>query len=345
MRFYNNKYPKVDDIVICQVTKINNSEGVRVKLLEYDNIEGLISLNEISRKRRFTIKRIVVENKTYPFLVINIDEKNGYIDLSNKYIIEKDRALEKYTKYQVVMRIFNRYIGLLKQRLPEYKSIDIDMIGEKFGPLTIWGECPRDDLYKLMFQIKKDNHLVADKFELTTVEQDIFLESLNKFIPEIVFKLSYKLSIQSHAYDSLSIIKKNITQALEDFTKVITLDKDTADNVPEITLINSPEYLITLKSTNEKQTVDLMKSFIKTIKSKFDNKFKVIDMEFIIRNSFSDSVVNVKTDVDEDDYVFVDGVFLNKFQHMEYEKHMCTKAMHDAGITGQSRLLIAEFNN
>ena len=49
-RFYENQFPAIDELVVVQVTQIAEM-GVYVKLLEYDNIEGMILLSELSRRR------------------------------------------------------------------------------------------------------------------------------------------------------------------------------------------------------------------------------------------------------------------------------------------------------
>ena len=51
MRFYNNTYPDVDDIVICRVKKIQN-DAIYVSLLEYDGIEGMVQLANASTRRK-----------------------------------------------------------------------------------------------------------------------------------------------------------------------------------------------------------------------------------------------------------------------------------------------------
>ena len=49
MRFYENKYPEVDDCVIVKVQNIEEM-GAYVSLLEYDNIEGMIQFTELTRR-------------------------------------------------------------------------------------------------------------------------------------------------------------------------------------------------------------------------------------------------------------------------------------------------------
>ena len=53
-RFYEQKYPEIDDVVMVNVRSIADM-GAYVHLLEYNNIEGMILLSELSRRRiRYT---------------------------------------------------------------------------------------------------------------------------------------------------------------------------------------------------------------------------------------------------------------------------------------------------
>ena len=49
-RYYENKYPEIDDVVMVNVRSIADM-GAYVHLLEYNNIEGMILLSELSRRR------------------------------------------------------------------------------------------------------------------------------------------------------------------------------------------------------------------------------------------------------------------------------------------------------
>ena len=47
-RFYEQEYPEVDDVVMVKVSSIADM-GAYVHLLEYNNIESMILLSELSR--------------------------------------------------------------------------------------------------------------------------------------------------------------------------------------------------------------------------------------------------------------------------------------------------------
>ena len=65
---YEAKYPEVDDVVMVQVKSIAEM-GAYVSLLEYNNIEGMILLSELSRRRiRSITKLIKVRSPQSPLL-------------------------------------------------------------------------------------------------------------------------------------------------------------------------------------------------------------------------------------------------------------------------------------
>ena len=57
-RMYEAKFPEVDDVVMAQVKSIAEM-GAYVSLLEYNNIEGMILLSELSRRRIRSITKLI----------------------------------------------------------------------------------------------------------------------------------------------------------------------------------------------------------------------------------------------------------------------------------------------
>ena len=57
-RMYEAKYPEVDDVVMVQVKSIAEM-GAYVSLLEYNGIEGMILLSELSRRRIRSITKLI----------------------------------------------------------------------------------------------------------------------------------------------------------------------------------------------------------------------------------------------------------------------------------------------
>lgn len=75
-RFYKEKYPEVEDVVMVNVLSIAEM-GAYVYLLEYNNIEGMILLSELSRRRIRSINKLIRVGKTEPVVVIRVDKEKG----------------------------------------------------------------------------------------------------------------------------------------------------------------------------------------------------------------------------------------------------------------------------
>lgn len=83
-RFYKEKYPEVEDVVMVNVRSIAEM-GAYVHLLEYNNIEGMILLSELSRRRIRSINKLIRVGKTEPVVVIRVDKEKGKDLFKNKY--------------------------------------------------------------------------------------------------------------------------------------------------------------------------------------------------------------------------------------------------------------------
>lgn len=100
MRYYKNKFPEVDELVMVQVRQIAEM-GAYVKLvspgslnpasqpanqitlhlsmvqLEYDNIEGMILLAELSRRRIRSIQKLIKVGRNEVVVVLRVDKEKG----------------------------------------------------------------------------------------------------------------------------------------------------------------------------------------------------------------------------------------------------------------------------
>lgn len=66
----------VDDLVMVNVRQIAEM-GAYVQLLEYDNIEGMILLSELSRRRIRSIQKLIRVGKNEVVVVLRVDKEKG----------------------------------------------------------------------------------------------------------------------------------------------------------------------------------------------------------------------------------------------------------------------------
>jgi translation initiation factor 2 subunit 1 len=125
-RFYENKYPQVGDDVVVKITKIEDF-GATGTLLEY-NVEGMVTGNNISRRKIKSIRSHLKVNKQYVLNVVEVDEVKGYVDLSKKYVTIENE--EECTEFFNKAKRVNHIIYSISRKL--------DKSFEKLMELIAW---------------------------------------------------------------------------------------------------------------------------------------------------------------------------------------------------------------
>lgn len=97
-RFYEGKYPEVESFVMVRnhscpqyeaehklthIHQVNVKQiaemGAYVKLLEYDNIDGMILLSELSRRRIRSIQKLIRVGRNEVVVVLRVDKEKGML--------------------------------------------------------------------------------------------------------------------------------------------------------------------------------------------------------------------------------------------------------------------------
>jgi len=105
-RYYPQDFPSVEELVVVNVRNIAEM-GAYVSLLEYNGIEGMILLSELSRRRIRSINRLLRVGRNEVVMVIRVDKDKGYIDLSKRRASPEDivKAEERSSKAKAVHAI------------------------------------------------------------------------------------------------------------------------------------------------------------------------------------------------------------------------------------------------
>ena len=120
------RFPEVDEVVMVQVKSIAEM-GAYVSLLEYNNIEGMILLSELSRRRIRSIGKLLKVGRQEPVMVLRVDKEKGYIDLSKRRVSPEDveAAEAKYNKSKTVHSIM--------RHVAETESVNLEKLYERVG--------------------------------------------------------------------------------------------------------------------------------------------------------------------------------------------------------------------
>ena len=133
-RMYANEFPEIDDVVMVQVTSIAEM-GAYVRLLEYNNTEGMILLSEVSRRRIRSINKLIRVGKQEVCMVLRVDQDKGYIDLSKRRVSPEDVAKceERYQRSKSVHSIVRHVSEITHTDMEALYRVSAWPLYEKFG--------------------------------------------------------------------------------------------------------------------------------------------------------------------------------------------------------------------
>ncbi|CAL5415501.1 unnamed protein product [Camellia sinensis] len=160
-RMYEAKYPEVDTAVMVQVKSIGDLCAY-VYLLEYNNIEGMILLSELSRRRIRSINSLIKVGRTEPVMVLSVDPDKDYVNLSKRRVAEEDilACEDRYNK--------SKLVHSLMRHVAETMAVDLEDLYIHVG----W------PLYR------KYGHAI-EAFKLIVNDPDSVLNSLTRDVKEI----------------------------------------------------------------------------------------------------------------------------------------------------------------
>jgi translation initiation factor 2 alpha subunit (eIF-2alpha) len=90
MRYYEHDLPQLNELVAVKFTSLTDNSAY-VQLLEYANIQGLITFSELHRGRITSIAQYASVGKEDVLVVIRLDPVNRYIDLSKRTLKQSDK--------------------------------------------------------------------------------------------------------------------------------------------------------------------------------------------------------------------------------------------------------------
>ncbi|TNY19235.1 eukaryotic translation initiation factor 2 subunit alpha [Rhodotorula diobovata] len=231
---------------MVQVKQIQEM-GAYVKLLEYDNIEGMILLSELSRRRIRSIQKLIRVGRNEVVVVMRVDKEKGYIDLSKRRVSPEDviKCEERYNKSKTVHTIM--------RHVAERTGKDMDEV----NALVAWP------------LFKKYGH-AYDAFKLSITEPDTVFAGLD--IPEDVFgelrtniakrltpqpvKVRADVEVTNFAYNGILTIQEALAAG----------ESLSTDEIPiKIRLVAPPLYVLVSNTTDKQGAVERLELAIEKI--------------------------------------------------------------------------------
>lgn len=215
--------------------------GAYVHLLEYNNIEGMILLSELSRRRIRSINKLIRVGKTEPVVVIRVDKEKGYIDLSKRRVSAEDieKCTERYAKAKAVNSILRHVAELL--------HYDSDDQLEELYQKTAWHfeekyKKQKASAYDFFKQSVLDPSILAE-CGLDDLTKDVLLNNIKRKLTSQAVKIRADVEVACYGYEGIDAVKTALKAGLALSTEEIPI---------KINLIAPPLYVMTT-STPEKQ--------------------------------------------------------------------------------------------
>jgi len=243
---YEAIYPQAEDLVIVLVKNVQEM-GAYVQLLEYNNIEGMILLSELSRKRIRSINKLIRVNRTEVVVVLRVDQEKGYIDLSKRRVSPEDIAKceERYNKSKSVHSILRNCSELTKIPLIDlYNQFGWDLY-KRFGHAY--------DAFKLILQ-QPD---VLDKYELKDEVKDILLSNITRRLTPQAIKLRADIEVTCFAPMGIDAVKAGLKAAEALSTEAMPI---------KIKLVAPPRFVMMTTSLDKEEGIAKLEEACEVIK-------------------------------------------------------------------------------
>ncbi|XP_071835738.1 eukaryotic translation initiation factor 2 subunit 1-like isoform X2 [Apostichopus japonicus] len=210
-RFYEERFPEIEDVVMVNVSSIADM-GAYVHLLEYNSIEGMILLSELSRRRIRSINKLIRVGRNECVVVIRVDKDKGYIDLSKRRVSTEEIAKceEKFAKAKAVNSIL-RHVG-------ELLGYESDEQLEELYQKTAWyfdrkNGRPGYGAYEA-FKLCVQEPSVLEECGLDERTRDVLLDKIQfKLTPQAV-KIRSDIEVSCYGYDGIDAVKNALMEGL-----------------------------------------------------------------------------------------------------------------------------------
>lgn len=240
-RMYENPYPEVNDLVMVTVKRIAEM-GAYVSLMEYNNIEGMVLLSELSRRRIRSVQRLIRVGKTEVVVVLRVDKDKGYIDLSKRRVSpeEAEAFEEKYTKSKTVHSIL--------RHVAEKHDIELESLYQKVGwPLyRLYGHA--FDAFKTALNEPEKIFGALPAPIDEAIKQDILQSIVRRLTPQKL-KIRSDVEVACFDYEGIDAVKRALAAGESLSTEEIPI---------KAKLVAPPLYVLTTQCMEKAKGLELM---------------------------------------------------------------------------------------
>ncbi|KAK8939011.1 hypothetical protein KSP39_PZI011034 [Platanthera zijinensis] len=262
-RMYEARFPEVDTAVMIQVKSIAEM-GAYVSLLEYNNVEGMIPFNELSRRRIRSVNSLIRVGRQEPAMVVRVDRDKGYIDLSKRRVSEEDihACEERYNKSKLVhsiMRHVSETVGVDLEDIyvhigwPLYRKFGHAF--EAFKVIVSDPDSVLDWMTKEVKEVGPDGQEVTNLVPALSEElKDALVKNIRRRMTPQPLKIRADIEMKCFQFDGVLHIKEAMRKA----------EAAGTDDCPvKIKLVAPPLYALTTQTLDKEKGISVLNDAIK----------------------------------------------------------------------------------
>jgi len=263
-RMYENEFPEIDDVVMVQVRSIAEM-GAYVALLEYNNVEGMILLSELTRRRIRSVNNLIRVGKQEVCMVLRVDREKGYIDLSKRRVSAEDvqKCDERFQRSKAVHSIVRHVSEVQHMDMEELYRMTAWRLYEKFG-----------HAYEAFCAAITDADSIFNEELMPGLNSDLrgaMLDNIAKRLTPTAVKIRADIEVTCFGYEGINAIKGALLKGVELGSEELPI---------KIKLVAPPLYVMLCSALDKTKGIALLKEAIEIMgddirKNKGDLQVKV----------------------------------------------------------------------
>ncbi|EUD65342.1 translation initiation factor 2 subunit 1 [Plasmodium inui San Antonio 1] len=248
-RFYEKKFPEVDDLIMVKVNRIEDM-GAYVSILEYNDMEGMILMSELSKRRFRSVNKLIRVGRHEVVLVLRVDSQKGYIDLSKRRVSPKDilKCEEHFSKSKKVHQTVRHVAQKHNMTVEELNRIAIWPLYKKYGHAL--------DALK---EATVNPEAVFKGIELKEDVKNSLLADIQLRLAAQALKLRGRIDVWCFSYEGIDAVKEALKKGKEVSNDEVSIN---------IKLIAPPQYVIVTSCQDKDLGMSKIQEAMKLISDK-----------------------------------------------------------------------------
>jgi len=250
-RMYESQFPEIDDVVMVQVRSIAEM-GAYVSLLEYNNIEGMILLSELTRRRIRSINKLIRVGKQEVCMVLRVDKEKGYIDLSKRRVSAEDvqKCDERFQRSKAVHSIVRHVAETTHSEMESLYQRTAWPLYRKYG-----------HAYEAFRLAISDPDTIFNEDNMPGLEltlQTAMLADIAKRLTPTAVKVRADIEVTCFHYEGINAIKRALLKGVAMGTEDLPI---------KIKLVAPPLYVMLCSTLDKTQGIELLNQAIEVMQT------------------------------------------------------------------------------